>query len=198
VHSRGFQEEGVKVISSKFGELSIKKADIVFFEEGILGFEEYKEYCVVDPNDNTLILWMQSITNPEISFPIIEPEVFKPDYKALLLPIDIKALALEEPFKVKTYVILTIPANIEALSANLKAPIVINSKSNLAKQIVLQDSKLSVKQEIYKELKLAIAAKNRSSDDRNRTGVAPGNQNKAKPESKTERATARNSSNLST
>jgi flagellar assembly factor FliW len=55
------------------------------------------------------------------------------------------------------------------MSANLKAPIVINNQKKIAKQIVLQDSKLSVKHEMYKELKTYIVSY--SSDDTKRTNV---------------------------
>jgi flagellar assembly factor FliW len=57
------------------------------------------------------------------------------------------------------------------MSANLKAPIVINSAKKVAKQIVLADSKLTVKHEMYKELKTYIV--NFSSDDSKRTNFAP-------------------------
>jgi flagellar assembly factor FliW len=53
------------------------------------------------------------------------------------------------------------------MSANLKAPIVINNKTKNARQIVLQDSKLEVRCEMYKELKTYIV--NYSSDDSTRT-----------------------------
>jgi flagellar assembly factor FliW len=68
------------------------------------------------------------------------------------------------------YSILTIPANIKEMSANLKAPIVINNKKKIAKQIVLQDNKLTVKYEMYKQLKQFIVAY--SSDDSVRTKVS--------------------------
>ena len=55
------------------------------------------------------------------------------------------------------------------MSANIKAPVVINSQKKIGKQIVLQDSKLSVKHEMYKELKTYIV--NYSSDDARRTNV---------------------------
>ena len=53
------------------------------------------------------------------------------------------------------------------MSANLKAPIIINNKNKLARQIVLQDSKLEVKYEMYADLKKSIM--NFDSDDSTRT-----------------------------
>jgi flagellar assembly factor FliW len=55
------------------------------------------------------------------------------------------------------------------MSANLKAPIVINNKTKIARQIVLQDNKLEVKYAMYADLKKYIV--NFTSDDTRRTRV---------------------------
>jgi flagellar assembly factor FliW len=159
----------VKVKTTRFGELEVNPNDIVTFAEGLLGFENLKKYFVVDPGDSTLILWLQSTEDEKVAFPIIEPKIFKPDYIAKLLPADLNGLELESLQTAKLYSILTIPANVTEMSANLKAPVVINSIKKVGKQIVLQDSKLSVKHEMYKELKVYIV--NFSSDDARRTTI---------------------------
>lgn len=161
----------MKVRTSRFGELEVNPNDIITFSEGLLGFENIKKYFVVDPGDSTLILWLQSTEDENVAFPIIEPKIFKPDYIAKLLPADLNGLELESLQTAKLYSILTIPGNVTEMSANLKAPIVINSNKKVGKQIVLQDSKLSVKFEMYKELKTYIV--NFSSDDARRTTFEP-------------------------
>lgn len=157
----------MKVKTTRFGELEVNPNDIITFSEGLLGFENLKKYFVVDPGDSTLILWLQSTEDEKIAFPIIEPKIFKPDYIAKLLPADLNGLELESLQSAKLYSILTIPGNVTEMSANLKAPVVINSAKKVGKQIVLQDSKLTVKHEMYKELKTYIV--NFSSDDARRT-----------------------------
>jgi flagellar assembly factor FliW len=161
----------VKVKTTRFGELELNPSDLVTFAEGLFGFENLKKYFVVDPGDSTLILWLQSTEDEKIAFPIIEPKMFKPDYIAKLLPADLNGLDLDSLQSAKLYSILTIPANVTEMSANLKAPVVINSAKKIGKQIVLQDSKLSVKHEMYKELKSFIV--NFSSDDSRRTSYGP-------------------------
>lgn len=160
----------MKVNTTRFGELQVNKEDIITFSEGVLGFEKLRQFFVVDPGDSTLILWLQSIEQAEVAFPIIEPKIFKPDYVAKLLPADMASVELESLSDAKIYSILTIPSQITDMSANLKAPIVINNKKKVAKQIVLQDSKLSVKYEMYKDLKSYIVSY--ASDDSKRTTVA--------------------------
>lgn len=157
----------MKIKTTRFGELEVNPNDIITFSEGLLGFENLKKYFVVDPGDSTLILWLQSIEDDKVAFPIIEPKIFKPDYIAKLLPADLNGLELETLQTAKLYSILTIPANVTEMSANLKAPVVVNSAKKVGKQIVLQDSKLSVKHEMYRELKTYIVSF--SSDDARRT-----------------------------
>lgn len=159
----------MKVKTTRFGELEVNPNDVITFSEGLLGFENLKKYFVVDPGDSTLILWLQSTEDEKVAFPIIEPKIFKPDYIAKLLPADLNGLELETLQTAKLYSILTIPANVTEMSANLKAPVVVNSTKKVGKQIVLQDSKLSVKHEMYRELKTYIVSF--SSDDAKRTNI---------------------------
>jgi flagellar assembly factor FliW len=149
--------------------MEVKKEDQITLKEGLLGFESLKKFFVVDPGDNTLILWLQSIEDGSIAFPIIEPKIFKQDYSIKLLPAELTSLELENLNDAAVYSILTIPSDVTQMSANLKAPIVINNKTKIARQIVLQDNKLSVRFEMYKELKKCIV--NYSSDDAKRTQV---------------------------
>jgi flagellar assembly factor FliW len=190
-----FSEDIVKVNTTRFGELQVNKEDVINFSEGLLGFENLKKFFVVDPGDSTLILWMQSIDDAKVAFPIIEPKIFKPDYVAKLMPADMNSVELENISQAKIYSILTIPSDITQMSANLKAPVVINNEKKIAKQIVLQDSKLNVKHEMYKELKSFIVAY--ASDDSKRTNVNISSNNNAANNENANTATAKTNNNNS-
>jgi len=161
----------VKISTTRFNELEVDKKDIIEFTEGLLGFENLKKFFIVDPGDQTLILWLQSIDDASIAFPIIEPKIFQPNFSVKLLPLELNSLNLENLSNASVYTILTIPQNVTEMSANLKAPIIINNKSKIARQIVLQDSKLEVRFKMYLDLKKYII--NYTSDDSKRTNVAP-------------------------
>ncbi|MFZ8934077.1 MAG: flagellar assembly protein FliW [Bacteriovoracaceae bacterium] len=158
----------MKIQTSRFGDLDVDKKDIITFKEGILGFENLKKFFVVDPGDQTLILWLQSIDDEATAFPIIEPKIFKPDYSISLLPSELNSLNLEDTNDSCVYAILTIPSDVKEMSANLKAPVIINNKTNFARQIVLQDSKLEIRFPMYNQLKMNIG---NASDDSKRTVV---------------------------
>ena len=163
----------MKIKTTRFGELEVDKKDIIEFTEGLLGFENLKNFFIVDPGDQTLILWLQSIDDAATAFPIIEPKIFQPNYMVKLLPVELNSLSLENLQNASVYTILTIPQNVTEMSANLKAPIIINNKTKAARQIVLQDSKLEVRFKMYMDLKKYIV--NYASDDSKRTNVAPAN-----------------------
>ncbi len=159
----------MKINTSRFGNLEVEKNEIITFAEGLLGFEKLKKFTVVDPGDQTLILWLQSIDDETVAFPIIEPRIFMPDYRVKLLPAELNSLNLDNLNDATVYSILTIPQNVTDMSANLKAPIVINNNSKASRQIVLQDSKLEVKYPMYLELKKYIV--NFTTKTPNRTPV---------------------------
>ena len=163
----------MKIKTTRFGELEVDKKDIIEFTEGLLGFENLKKFFIVDPGDQTLILWLQSTDDAGTAFPIIEPKIFQPNYMVKLLPVELNSLALENLQNASVYTVLTIPQNVTEMSANLKAPVIINNKTKMARQIVLQDSKLEVRFKMYMDLKKYIVNySNNASDDSKRTNVS--------------------------
>ncbi|MGZ3650221.1 MAG: flagellar assembly protein FliW [Bdellovibrionota bacterium] len=144
----------MKVNTSRFGVVEVADTDVMEFSDGLLGFEHLKRFFIVDPADETLILWLQSADLADVAFPILEPKLFKGDYKVRLSANELRSLRIDATNKKDTlvYCILTIPAEVSAMTANLKAPIVINTTSRQARQVVLQENEYSVKFAMYKEL----------------------------------------------
>jgi flagellar assembly factor FliW len=172
----------VKIKTTRFGELEVDKKDVIEFTEGLLGFESQKKFFIVDPGDQTLILWLQSTDDAATAFPIIEPKIFQPNYMIKLLPVELNSLSLENLQNASVYTVLTIPQNVTEMSANLKAPIIINNKTKFARQIVLQDSKLEVRFKMYADLKKYIVNFSTNvSDDSKRTNIIPGTKENSGP-----------------
>ncbi len=144
------------VKTGRFGQLSVSKNEIIQIPQGVLGFSEYKNFCLLDSGDETLILWLQSLENPELAFPLLEPKIFKSDYSVKLSAAELRELKLENVNQSAVLSILTIPDDPTRMTANLKAPLVINLKLQIAKQVVLQENEYPIKQEMFKELKMHL------------------------------------------
>ena len=142
--------------TGRFGQLGIGEDEIISIPQGILGFPEYKKFCLVDPGDDTLILWLQSLENPEIAFPVLEPKIFKSDYSARLSAVELRELKLENINQSAIFTILTIPEDVTQMTANLKAPLIINLKGQIAKQVVLQENEYTIKHSMFKELRVHL------------------------------------------
>ena len=81
------------------------------------------------------------------------------------MPAERKGLGLESLNDASVYTILTIPKKVSDMSANLKAPIVINNKTKKGRQIVLQDSKLAVDFKMYHGIKEAMSRRMPEAED---------------------------------
>ena len=148
----------MKISTTRFGDLEITDRDIMTFAGGIVGFENLSRFIIVDASDDSLVMWLQSVDDGVLAFPIIEPRVFNPDYGFKPSPIDLKDLDLENLGEADVYTVLTIPQDVREMSANLKAPLIINRVKRVGKQVVLQNNKWSIRHPVYTALKSHMLA----------------------------------------
>ncbi|MCC7440155.1 MAG: flagellar assembly protein FliW [Bdellovibrionales bacterium] len=164
------------VRTGRFGELSVEDDSKIFFPEGVLGFADNHWFSLIDPGDETLILWLQSLENPNLALPVLEPKIFRPDYSVRLSAAELRILKLDNVNQSAVFSILTIPEEITEMSANLKAPVVINLREKLGRQVVLQENEYSIKQLMFKELRthlLTIAANSRRPSGEDEAAYSP-------------------------
>ena len=146
------------VQTGRFGQIEISTDEIIQIPSGILGFPEDHNFCLVDAGDDTLILWLQSLSNPHLAFPVLEPKIFKPEYVVRLSAAELRELKLGSIKDASVFTILTIPSPMTEMTANLKAPVVINTKQKIAKQVVLQENDQPIKYPMFKELRTHLVS----------------------------------------
>lgn len=142
----------MKIETLNFGEIEIDENKIIRFQQGIPGFEEEKEFVVVlnEDQDNPFH-FLQSVTNPELSFVIINPFEMFSDYDLLVPEIAIDILKIEKEEDVIIYTIVVIPEEMEKMTTNLVGPIIINVEQRLGKQVILDDERYSTKHFIFNQ-----------------------------------------------
>ena len=141
----------MKVRTLRFGELEIPDDKIITMSKPILGFENLKRYCLIERDDCEPFLWYQSIEDPAAAFPVVNPLLFCPDYKIEVNPKEIEELRIRDVKSVETYTIVTIPTDPAKMTINLQGPILINTETCLAKQLVLVNSGYDVKYYVMRE-----------------------------------------------
>jgi flagellar assembly factor FliW len=142
--------------TSRFGVISITADDIINFPEGLLGFNELHRFVLLDDPADEIFAWLQSCEEPGIAFPLLEPELFAGQYKVQLTKHDMEILGLKSNEGIRTFAIITIPNDPTMMTANLKAPVVINVASRVARQCVLQDNSLNIREAIFTRLQQRV------------------------------------------
>jgi flagellar assembly factor FliW len=117
--------------------MEIDGAKLLGFAAGIPGLEEYTSFAVLNFEDSYPIMWLQSTEEPRISLPVIDPFTITPDYAFDLSDEDVRELELEGPADVQVLAVLVIPEQMEDMTANYAAPVIVNTRTGAAKQVIL-------------------------------------------------------------
>ena len=146
-------EVNMIVETTHFGKIEIQEENIIIFEEGIPGFEDIHNYGIINNEDpESPFCWIQAIEKPELAFALVDPFAIKKDYDFELNEENVSALGIEEPSHVAVYAIVVVPEDLNKISMNLKAPIIVNTNNKKAAQIILNSDKYTVRHFIIDEL----------------------------------------------
>jgi flagellar assembly factor FliW len=151
--------------TSRFGSVQLQSEDVIDFPEGILGFNDLRKFVLLDDPNDEIFAWLQSCEIPQIAFPVLEPELFTSNYSVVLTKHDLESLGLQgadaTANRTRSFSIITIPDDATQMTANLKAPIVINIAKRCARQIVLQDNNLAIREPIFAKLQSRVVSNKR-------------------------------------
>lgn len=143
-------------IDTKYhGEIHIEEKEIITFANGIPGFLEEKKFIFLPFGEDTGISIMQSISNAGLAFAVTNPFLFLKEYNFTIDDQVVEQLQLESEKDVTVYVILTVQDLFEKTTANMQAPVVINSKTQLAKQVILTNTAYHTKHSIFEKGKVS-------------------------------------------
>jgi len=137
------------ITTVRFGQLVIPDDKIITMAKPILGFEHLRQYCLIEGEDFEPFLWFQSVEDPAVAFIIVNPLLFRANYRIEVNPKEIEELRVTDVRNVETYVIVTVPSDPKKMSVNLQGPILINTETCLAKQLVMVNSDFVVKHFVF-------------------------------------------------
>ncbi|MCK8816029.1 flagellar assembly protein FliW [Natroniella sulfidigena] len=138
--------------SARFGTIEIEGAEILTFKQGLYGFEDETQFVILDEEDSPFF-WLHAVNNPELCFIVAEPGNFYQGYEFELSKKAQQELEIEDKSEVMVINLVVVPEDHTKMTMNLKAPIVINQKKNLGRQIILENEDYSVKYPLFKEQK---------------------------------------------
>ena len=143
----------MKLKTRFFGEIEIFNEKVINFEDGLPGVENLKKFLfMTDEDENSPFCWLQSIEDIDIVFTLFDIFKFLPEYNPIAEIESLNSLNYDKEEDLYIYCMATIPKDTKNISVNLKAPIIINTINNKAKQIICNNEEYPIKYYIYKEM----------------------------------------------
>lgn len=139
-----------------FGEIEIADDKIITLEKGMIGFPDLNRFALIFDEEkqkkHNSIMWLQSMDDTDIAFPVMEPLAVKADYKPNVNEAMIAPLGQLNEENTYILVTVTVPKKVEDFSVNLKAPLIINMDTHKGVQLIVEDD-YPVKYKVYQILK---------------------------------------------
>jgi len=142
--------------TTRFGNVEIEDDRIITFPSGMLGFSSYTKFVLLQPDEQGVFFWLQSVETPDLAFVVTDPALWVPDYQANIRKEQMSELGMDSLEDAQVFVIVN--KRDEVLSANLQGPLVTNVENRTAMQLVLADKRWSTRHELLRVGEVAKSA----------------------------------------
>lgn len=141
----------MKIQTTRFGELNVPMECIIRFVSSLVGFPRHKKFALFPYEENSPFNILQSVSNPDLTFVLVDPYRFFNGYVFELED----ELAAEIGFSAENppgvYALTTLRDKIENATINLLGPVLVNWENRTAVQVTLQNSPFEVRQPLFPE-----------------------------------------------
>lgn len=138
-----------QIETRQFGTLTYSPQQLILFPAGLPGFEECKEFLLHEEPALAPFVFLQSLTDPNLSFVTLPVERLEENYELTLSRDDLAQLEtsyLPAPETVLCLAVLQLQPG--SATANLAAPIVIKTDTRRGTQAIRQDRRYSAAQPV--------------------------------------------------
>jgi len=141
----------MKLKTAYMGEVEIETKNILKFEHGIPGFEKEKGFVLLPIEENSIFQVLQSVRTESLAFIITSPYAITENYNLELDESIIRALEIKNENEVAVFAIVSLKDTLDNSTANLKAPIILNTTNKKAKQLILDKQAYSIRHQLSLE-----------------------------------------------
>jgi flagellar assembly factor FliW len=134
------------VQTTRFGTVEVGNDRLMDFPAGLLGFSSYTRFALLQPDEDGIFYWLQSVDSAELAFVVTDPGRWCDEYEATVRREHMDLLDLESLTDARVFVIVN--KYDDMLTANLQGPLVINLRNRRGMQIVLSDQRWTTRWEI--------------------------------------------------
>jgi flagellar assembly factor FliW len=136
----------MRLENSKLGDVEFGDDRIITLTDGLPGFSDARRCVLLDTRPGAALRWLLFVDRPELAFVVADPFAFFKDYEAPLDEHDLQAVGFSEGDELALLSVVTVRGRRkEDTSFNLRAPIVVNSRTLSARQVVLKNDRWGIR-----------------------------------------------------
>lgn len=144
--------EASRQVKLKTGQtVEVPPQHILRIIDGLFGFAGLENYALIPYDAESPFLWLQSLDEGHLAFLTLDPRLFAPDYRPVVLPDDLAAVGLDRLESGIVLVIVVIPDDPKQMTANMMGPVIVNPATRLAKQVISQSPQHKIRHHILGE-----------------------------------------------
>lgn len=106
------------------------------------GFPDRRRFALVQLDDDGLLCQLRSLDDPSLRFLVMPPVPFFPDYAPVVSDDVVADLEITSADDVIVLLVLNAGDSLDTTTANLMAPVVVNTVTLRASQVILDDPTL--------------------------------------------------------
>ena len=122
---------------------------LIHFPNGIYGFEEVKDFILLQEDENRVIWSLQAADRPYPSIIVVDPTLVMPGYAPKLSASDCRKLGDPGHDDLCWLAVAVIRKKLEDSVVSLKSPIVINVKNRVGMQVILEDDDYPLRYRLF-------------------------------------------------
>lgn len=113
---------------------------VLHLPEGMLGFSRLTRYVLVRDESLHPLLWLRCVDDPDLSFPVVDPQLIEKDYARRIPAKELASLKIRNRSDLLVLAVAILRQEPGESSVNLKAPLLINHAKMIGRQIILTET----------------------------------------------------------
>jgi flagellar assembly factor FliW len=150
-HGNGGTMGLITVASSRFGEFPVSSDIVLHFAQGMIGFPSHRDYVLIKQRDDSVFMWLHSMSDPSLAFPVVLPWAFHWQYEVKLSDDDLASISITEQGQISILAVVNVGSDVRSGTINLFSPIVINNDTREAKQVINTAQGYSTRDALFTE-----------------------------------------------
>lgn len=122
------------VATTRFGRLTVDDTEVLHFPTGLIGLEAFRQWILLADAQSDAFGWLQSLERPDLAVAVVVPRRFVPGYELRIAKGELAPLGMADASSAQVLAIVS--QHGEAITLNLKAPLVVDVEHQVGRQVV--------------------------------------------------------------